>query len=47
MQKELKRLGLYSMSIDGEYGQGAHAAMVEAFGGDKFRSMPKDEGSRC
>jgi peptidoglycan hydrolase-like protein with peptidoglycan-binding domain len=43
MQKELKRLGLYAMSIDGKYGPGTGSAMVEAFGGDKFRTTPKED----
>ena len=39
MQRELKRLGFYHMRIDGDYGRGTDAALVEAFGGDHFRTM--------
>ena len=43
MQKELKRLGFYSITIDGLYGRGTDSALVEAFGGDKFRTTPKED----
>lgn len=43
MQKELIRLGVYSLGVDGDYGPGTDAALVEAFGGDEFRLMlPED-----
>ena len=31
------------MAFDGLYGRGTDAALVEAFGGDKFRTTPKEE----
>src|SRR4051812_38832013 len=39
IQKELARLGLYRMTIDGVYGAGSDAGLVEAFGDDRFRTM--------
>lgn len=39
MQVELRRLGLYNLGRDGDYGRGTDAALVEAFGGDEFRTL--------
>ena len=33
MQRQLRRLGLYSLGIDGLHGRGTDAGLVEAFGG--------------
>jgi hypothetical protein len=39
IQRQLRRLGLYHLGIDGDYGAGSDSALVEAFGGDDFRTM--------
>lgn len=39
MQTELRRLRLYKMNIDSIYGKGTDSALVEAFGGDEFRTL--------
>ncbi|MCI0520653.1 MAG: peptidoglycan-binding protein, partial [Chloroflexi bacterium] len=39
VQRQLRRLGLYRLGIDGDYGRGTDAALVEAFGGDEFRAL--------
>jgi hypothetical protein len=43
MQRQLRRLGLYHLRLDGDYGPGTDAAMVEAFGGDSFRTLRAEE----
>lgn len=40
VQTELKRIGLYTKTIDGVFGGGSDAGLVEAFGGDQWRTMP-------
>lgn len=39
IQRQLRRLGLYLLAIDGDYGRGSDAGLVEAFGGDEFRTL--------
>ena len=39
VQKELKRLRLYSKGLDGDLGRFTDLGLVEAFGGDDWRSM--------
>jgi len=39
IQRELKRIGLYTLGIDGDIGKGSKAALVEAFGSDEWRIM--------
>lgn len=39
IQTELKRLGLYTLTIDGGLGQSTDIGLVEAFGGDEWRQM--------
>lgn len=39
IQRQLRRLGLYRLRLDSDYGRGTDAALVEAFGGDSFRTM--------
>lgn len=43
MQKELRRLGLYGLGLDGDYGPGTDSGLVEAFGGDSFRTLAKED----
>jgi hypothetical protein len=43
MQKELKRLGLYSRSIDGDRGPFTNAGLTEAFGGEGWRTQTATE----
>ncbi len=38
IQARLRSLGLYRLSPDGRYGAGTDAALVEAYGGDAFRT---------
>ena len=42
IQQEMKRLGMYGIDLDGVYGKGTDAALVESFGGDEFRTMDAD-----
>jgi len=39
VQKELRRLRLYSKGLDGDFGRFTDLGLVEAFGGDSWRSM--------
>lgn len=39
IQRELRRLGLYNLSIDGIFGDGTRSGLVEAFGGDAWQTM--------
>ncbi|MBM4365109.1 MAG: hypothetical protein FJ102_02765 [Deltaproteobacteria bacterium] len=39
IQRELARLGLYTMKVDGDLGKGSRAALVEAFGGEEYRTL--------
>ena len=39
VQRELTRLGLYKMTVDGDLGRGSKAGLVEAFGSDSWRTM--------
>lgn len=39
VQRELKRLRLYTMSIDGKPGPGTRTGLVEAFGGDEWQTL--------
>lgn len=39
IQTELARLGLYKMTVDGLFGRGTSAALVEAFGSDEWATM--------
>jgi hypothetical protein len=39
IQRELTRLGMYTMRIDGIYGRGTEVALVESFGGDEWRRL--------
>jgi len=39
VQRELKRLDLYSLRIDGDLGRGSKAGLRTAFGGDQWKSM--------
>ncbi|HEY5943836.1 MAG TPA: hypothetical protein VIV40_00015 [Kofleriaceae bacterium] len=39
IQKELRRLGLYRLDIDGILGKGSESGLVEAFGSDEWRTM--------
>jgi hypothetical protein len=39
IQRELARLGLYTSTIDGDVGKGSRAALVEAFGGDEWKTL--------
>lgn len=43
IQRELRRLGLYSLIIDGRLGGGTDAGLVEAFGGFEWRTMSADD----
>jgi hypothetical protein len=43
IQGELRRLGLYALSLDGRYGPGTASGLVEAFGGNEWRYLPVDE----
>ena len=43
IQKELRRLGFYTMGIDGIYGKGTEGGMVEAFGGDEWRGLAVED----
>ena len=43
MQRQLRRLGLYSLGIDGLLGRGTDAGLVEAFGGFEWRTMSADD----
>jgi hypothetical protein len=42
VQKELRRLRLYSKGLDGDFGRFTDLALVEAFGGDSWREMEYD-----
>jgi hypothetical protein len=42
VQKELRRLRLYSKGLDGDLGRFTDLGLVEAFGGDDWRSMDYD-----
>jgi hypothetical protein len=44
IQRELRRLGLYRLGIDGIFGKGTEIGLVEAFGGDEWRTM---DGETC
>jgi len=39
IQRQLRRIGLYKLGIDGAIGKGSKAGLVEAFGGDQWRIM--------
>ncbi len=39
IQKYLRRIGTYRYSVDGKYGPYTDSALVEAFGGDSFRTL--------
>ncbi|MBW1879430.1 MAG: hypothetical protein JRI25_18870 [Deltaproteobacteria bacterium] len=39
IQRQLKRLGLYKLGIDGAIGKGSKAGLVEAFGSDEWRML--------
>jgi hypothetical protein len=39
IQRQLRRIGLYKLGIDGVIGKGSKAGLVEAFGGDQWRIM--------
>jgi hypothetical protein len=43
IQGQLRRLGLYRQSRDGDYGRGTDSALVEAFGSDDFRNLSANE----
>lgn len=43
MQRQLRRLGLYSLGIDGQLGRGTDAGLVEAFGGFEWRTLSAEE----
>lgn len=43
IQKELIRLGLYTMTADGIMGRGTETGLVEAFGGDEWRTLSPAE----
>ena len=43
IQRELKRLGLYTRGIDGIFGSGTRAALIEAFGGEDWRTRDPDD----
>lgn len=43
IQKELLGLGLYRLNLDGAFGVGTEIALVEAFGGDVWRSLTAAE----
>ncbi|HEU5055021.1 MAG TPA: DUF4157 domain-containing protein, partial [Kofleriaceae bacterium] len=43
MQRQLRRLGLYTLGIDGVLGRGTDAGLVEAFGGFEWRTMTADD----
>lgn len=40
VQRELRRLGLYVMTIDGDFGGGTRSGLVEAYGGDAWQNLP-------
>jgi hypothetical protein len=40
IQRELRRLGLYRLTVDGDFGPGTDGALVEAFGDHTWRTMP-------
>jgi Domain of unknown function (DUF4157) len=42
IQRQLHRLGLYVLHIDGDLGPGSQAGLVEAFGSDEWRTMSFD-----
>ncbi len=39
IQRELKRLRLYNLGLDGILGKGSEQGLVEAFGGDEWRNL--------
>src|SRR5262245_12926714 len=43
MQRQLRRLGLYSLGIDGLLGRGTDAGLVEAFGGFEWRTLSAED----
>lgn len=43
IQKELIRLGLYTLTADGDLGRGTEAGLIEAFGGDEWRTLTPAE----
>jgi hypothetical protein len=43
IQKQLIRLGLYRLTADGIMGQGTESGLVEAFGGDEWRTLTPAE----
>jgi hypothetical protein len=43
IQKELIRLGLYRYTADGDLGRGTEAGLIEAFGGDEWRTLTPDK----
>lgn len=43
IQRQLRRLGLYRLKIDRKFGPGTKSGLVEAFGGDEWRSMRPNE----
>jgi len=42
IQRQLRRLRLYSLGVDGILGRGSEQGLVEAFGGDSWRSLGPD-----
>jgi hypothetical protein len=42
IQRELRRLRLYTLAIDGILGAGSEQGLVEAFGGDEWRTLGAD-----
>jgi hypothetical protein len=42
IQRQLQRLGLYIMGVDGIFGRGTDSALVEAFGDDNWRTLDPD-----
>ena len=42
IQRQLRRLGLYRLRIDGVYGPGTQTGLVEAFGGEEWRRLEPD-----
>lgn len=43
IQKELQRLGLYRLNLDGQPGPGTSIALIEAYGGDAWRARTAAE----
>jgi peptidoglycan hydrolase-like protein with peptidoglycan-binding domain len=43
IQRQLRRLGLYRLGIDGIFGSGTESGLVEAFGGNEWRQLTPDD----